>query len=82
MAIDKTIGIQPIVSMVPYVGSSATLLALARRKCGGESYPEVEDFLKYVSSEALVARWLSGQKQQTVNLPGFPVRRFESYPGH
>ena len=29
-----------------------------------------------------VLGWLSGQKQQTVNLPGFPVRRFESYPGH
>ena len=26
--------------------------------------------------------WLSGQKQQTVNLPGFALRRFESFSLH
>lgn len=26
--------------------------------------------------------WLSGQKQQTVNLSGYALRRFESFPQH
>lgn len=32
--------------------------------------------------KARLGRWPSGQWQQTVNLPGFALRVFESHPAH